>query len=284
MSAGKNLAMAFVAAVFAALLAGCVVFAAKERRVPAFSRGVLLMTFDDRNWERWVKAIPLFGKYGAHASFFPHGPLDARALECMKALHDAGHTVGPHTLHHADATNYFAKAGGERYWLDEVKPQMDMFASVGIVPVAMAYPNNRHSAETDLFLSGKGIRRFRCGQRRHWAPNRGPNPTSHAAVDEAFSPAAEFRSLVAVEAFGVGERYGTDIDDLLLAIDRAAERNEVFAIYSHDIAPGAKSINMKLEWLERILARAKERGVAMLGMAEFPPPAAEGPTKKGEAR
>ncbi|MBO6266827.1 MAG: hypothetical protein J6M06_01200, partial [Synergistaceae bacterium] len=50
---------------------------------------------------------------------------------------------------------------------------------------------------------------------------------------------------------------------------RCAERNEVFVLTSHGIAPDAKGINMKTEWLERILATAKESGVAVIGFDEL---------------
>jgi hypothetical protein len=43
----------------------------------------------------------------------------------------------------------------------------------------------------------------------------------------------------------------------------------VFVLTSHGIAQGAKGINMKTEWLERILATAKECGVAVIGFDEL---------------
>ena len=55
--------------------------------------------------------------------------------------------------------------------------------------------------------------------------------------------------------------YKTDIDDLLTALDRAAERNEVVAFYSHDISPNALGVGMKTAWLERILAHAQSLGM-----------------------
>lgn len=43
----------------------------------------------------------------------------------------------------------------------------------------------------------------------------------------------------------------------------------MLVLTSHGIAPGAKNINMKTEWLERILATAKECGVAVIGFDEL---------------
>ena len=39
-------------------------------------RGLLLLRFDDRNFDGWEKALPLFEKTGAHATFFINGAID----------------------------------------------------------------------------------------------------------------------------------------------------------------------------------------------------------------
>ena len=38
------------------------------------TNGALAISFDDRNLVDWARAIPLFDKYGAHATFFFTGP------------------------------------------------------------------------------------------------------------------------------------------------------------------------------------------------------------------
>ena len=235
--------------------------------------GTLCLTFDDRNWTRWEAALPLFAKYGAHASFFPNGPLDDAALASLKRLADAGHTVGPHTLGHADAPQFFAKHGAEKYWEKQLKPQMDAFAKVGIHPKAMAYPNNRRTDETDAFLVGKGFRHLRAGY-----PGVRPYDPKHekkaalkplAKIDEIFTPADKIASTAWMRGVGIGESYNTDIEDVLAALDRAADRNEMIVFFSHNIAPNAKSISMKTGWLERILAHAHSRGMRIVGFDEL---------------
>lgn len=250
-----------------ALVAGC------ASSVPArHPHGVLCLTFDDPNWERWVAALPLFERYGAHASFFPNGPLNARALACLKRLHDSGHTVGPHTLHHADAPQYFERHGGEAYWQKEVKPQMEAFASVGIVPTAMAYPNNRRTDETDAFLATKGFRHFRGGNRAR------PYDAKHekraelrplAEIDDVYFPAAEIHSRALLRGTGIGEAYNTDIDDICAGIRRAAKNGEAIVFYSHNITADAGTINMKTAWLERMLATARDAGMDILGFDDL---------------
>ena len=51
--------------------------------------------------------------------------------------------------------------------------------------------------------------------------------------------------------------------------DYGAKGVLVLSLTSHGISPNAKGISMKTEWLERILATAKECGVAILGFDEL---------------
>ena len=233
------------------VLAGCSFLQTEPRH------GILCLTFDDPNWERWEQQLPLFRQYGARVSFFPSGPLDDTALASLRRIYDEGHCVGPHTMHHTDAQQFFAAKGAESYWIEEVKPQMDAFAKVGIFPKAMAYPYNRHTMDTDAFLMTKGgFRRFRVSAPKSWGPNRFGR--KHAEADDAFLPASAFPTMVAAPGIGVGEHYKTDIDDLLTALDRAAARNELITLYSHDISPDAHGVNMRTDWLVKILTRAHE--------------------------
>ena len=88
-------------------------------------------------------------------------------------------------------------------------------------------------------------------------------------VDRAFIPAKELQNRFRLDTALVGESYNTDIEDILKCVRRCAERNEVFVLTSHGRAPDAKAINMKTDWLERILATAKESGVAVIGFDEL---------------
>ena len=88
-------------------------------------------------------------------------------------------------------------------------------------------------------------------------------------VDRAFIPAEKAKEQFRLDTVIAGEAYHTDIEDILKCIRRAAARKEAFVLTSHGISPGAKGISMKTEWLERILATAKECGVAALGFDEL---------------
>ena len=114
-----------VGGIAVAAVAGCVGLRGTEG-----GRGVLLLTFDDPNYDRWVEAMPLFAKYGAHATFFPSGHLDDRALGQLAKLKAAGHTVGIHAEHHKDAPPGFKKLGGDLYVKQEVEPQIAAYAKI----------------------------------------------------------------------------------------------------------------------------------------------------------
>ena len=48
--------------------------------------GTLVLSFDDRNFNDWKKALPIFDKYDAHVTFFVSGPIDGDAAKVLKEL------------------------------------------------------------------------------------------------------------------------------------------------------------------------------------------------------
>ena len=90
--------------------------------------------------------------------------------------------------------------------------------------------------------------------------------------DSVFFPSAELPDHFRIDTIIVGEAYHTDLDEICACVRRAAERREVLSLTSHDIAPDAKHIHMKSEWLEKILATASECGLAVIGFDELPAP------------
>lgn len=237
-------------------------------------RGRLCLTFDDCHWNSWVAVMPIFEKYNAKASFFPHSALSAGALKALKKLHDAGHTVGLHTVHHRKATDYVKQKGFDAFWDDELAPQMKAYASVGIVPTAMAYPNNASNPEIDAQLVKRGIKRLRGGLSK--ARPHDPKGLKRDALVPFEKLDAMYMSEEAVatcnlmRGVGIGPFYNTDIDDLVKGIRRAAANNETMVLYSHDIQKSPTGIGMKTEWLEAILKAASEEGMDIVGFNDLP--------------
>ena len=245
-----------------------------ENCLPSDERkGVLVLSFDDRNFNDWVKAMPLFEKYGAHATFFVCGPIDGEAVRVMKRLSEAGHSVGLHGLRHANADEAIAKKGADLYYKEEIEPQREA-CRVAYIPIkSFAYPNCRRSDETDALFKRRGFAHIRGGH-KGVAPfdpkgekQEGLKPIH--TVDRAFFPSSESPVRFRLDTVIAGEAYHTDIEDILKCIRRCAERKETFVLTSHGISPNAKGISMKTEWLERILATARECGVAVLGFDEL---------------
>ena len=237
------------------------------------SAGALVLSFDDRNLADWERALPLFDKYGAHATFFFMGPVDASAATVLKKLRDHGHSIGLHGQKHQNADQAVAEMGPVRYFAEEIEPQLAGCRAAGIQVTSFAYPNCRRTDETDALFRAKGFTHIRGGH-KGVAPydpkgekQAGLQPLH--AVDRIFFPASERKNQFRLDTVIAGEAYHTDIEDVLACIRRCAERNEVFVLTSHGIAPDAKHINMKTEWLERILATAKECGVPCLGFDEL---------------
>ena len=233
---------------------------------PVCGDGLLLLTFDDRHLEQWTEALPLFERFGAHVSFFPHGPLGPEDLEALSKLHAAGHTVGPHTVGHTDLVKLFVEEGGDAVYDRELKPQMDAFASVGIWPTAMAYPRNRHTAALDRYLQTRGFRRFRAGQ---FVDYRGSQTAIWTKNGSLSFPMSELPFRQVLEGIGIGQGYGTNIEDVSEAIERTAVADGVLVLYSHDIQPAPSRIGMRTDWLVQILETSQKAGMKVVGLDEL---------------
>ena len=153
-------------------------------------------------------------------------------------------------------------------------PQTDS-ATRGYVPFeSFAYPNCRFSDETDELFRKNGFAHVRGGVKgaTPYDPDGSKQADRKPLVtnDAVFLPAAELRKRFRIDTILVGEAYHTDIDEICDCVRRAAERKEVLSITSHGISPAAKHINMKTEWLERILATAAECGLPAIGFNDIP--------------
>ncbi len=242
--------------------------------LPLAARGVLLLSFDDKNFAGWEAAAPIFAKYGAHATFFVSGDLPQEAVRSLKHLSEKGHSIGLHGLNHLNADAAVAERGAAQYFAEDVWPQIDRARKCYVPFESFAYPNCRRSDETDALFREKGFEHVRGGVKG--ATPYDPDGVKQAdrkplvTNDAVFFPASDLPNRFRIDTIIVGEAYHTDIDEICACIRRAAERKEVLSVTSHDIAPDAKHIHMKTEWLEKILATAAECGLAVIGFDELP--------------
>ncbi len=238
--------------------------------------GVLCLTFDDSCFGDWEKALPLFAKYEAHATFFTMGAITPERLASMRRLRAAGHSVGLHTLKHTNAPVPFAGRRARDWFAAEVQPQLDALAAADFPVTAFAYPNNANDAESDLTLDRLGgFTKFRTGAMD--CNYRGDGPaTDFASLDMGFVPVNDRRKVRSLWAFGLGPTrapkslYKTTRENVFRALGRAAERNEIVTFFSHSLKPGNTDwIGLETEFLVEILSEAKRLGLRVVGFEEL---------------
>ena len=225
-------------------------------------RGALCLTFDDRNFAAWERCLPLFEKYGAHATFFVCGPIDARAEACMKKLSAAGHSVGLHGFKHMRATDGLSRLGEEGYLRAEILPQITVCRDKGIPAKSFAYPMSARTPQTDALLL-RHFNRLRAGYGKigdkTWGEARPPFPRGEAGKN---------RVHIGLCGTNPPEMPG----QIAAMLPSVAASNVVLTVYAHNIeAKGAKhdKHNIAEEDLEKILRAARECGVAVLGFDEL---------------
>lgn len=255
-------------------------FASTNRVVPAGwtepSRGVLLITFDDNAIDSWLAATNLFARYEAHASFAVIGDPSGYGADGSKlmALKACGHTVGLHTWGHVNTDGYVSNP--QRYFEEQVKPQLDEFMAMGHACSYMAYPNNKHTPGIDEYIRRHStIRHFRAGE----VASESGSPYWHAAAagkdlarnDAVFTPVAELAEMSVLNGMGCAtSQYGTSVEVVKAGLGRIATNNEVMVMFSHDIQSSPSTVGMSPTMLEEILASAKALGVRVVGADEIP--------------
>lgn len=238
-------------------------------------KGVILLSFDDRCFGGWTAALPIFDKYRAHATFFVSGPIDKSAISTMQLLCAKGHSVGLHGLSHRNADKAVADMGEELYWKDEIEPQLNICRMLNMPVSSFAYPNCRRTDATDALFYSKGFKYVRGST--GLAPydpkglkQAGRRPLS--TCDGAFIPSSAIVSNRLLRTTILGANYHTDTNDLVRCIERAHERDEALVLTSHDIAEKPSGIGLPLSWLELILSKSEELGMAVVGYDELPDP------------
>ena len=235
--------------------------------------GVVALSFDDRGMAQWERAFPMFEKYGAFATFFICGAIGENEVGFARRALSMGHEVGLHGLRHSNADAAVAKLGRLGYWESDVEPQLSAFRAAGVPVRSFAYPNCRRNADTDAVFAAHGFTRVRGRPDGVSSPNpydpKGEKLDKWrpvATCDPVFVPAARQLTALLIGNVIMGEGYHTDIEDIMSAMRRAGGRAETLSIVSHGIAPNAKGLNMKTEWLERMLSGANDCGVVVRGV------------------
>lgn len=236
-----------------------------EAAEQAKDTGRLLLRFDDRNFAAWEQAIPLFEKYGAHATFFIFGPIDGQAISTMQKLKAAGHTLGAHGMGHRLAVDAIGKMGERGYIETEVRPQLVAAEKAGVPLRHFCYPCSERDAKSDELLLKHFDRLVGGG---FW-------PDAKAGridrCDELYVPAGEVSGRRVWIGSSVGACAPTVTGELARVVHRLAERKETALFYTHNIVPTAPhAVNdISVGELEFLLKIAKEQGVRVCGLNDI---------------
>lgn len=228
--------------------------------------GVLCLTFDDRNFDGWRRALPVFRKFDAHATFFICGAVDDDAVSMMTALRAEGHSLGLHGLTHAAATKLMDRIGEKGYLAQEIYPQIDAARRMWLDVCNWAYPMSARNGRTDAVL-GSCFRRLRTGC--VWRKEVKNHPLS--SYDNVFLPlqTAGVRKVIPSSAFP--SAFPEWESDVTGALERVRERNEFLCLYAHDIRFDAKMTDndISVSQLEFVLSCAAKLGIPAKGFDEL---------------
>ena len=242
---------------FAGLQTGC------DHKPEAFQpkHGAVCFTFDDGVYRQWLLQLSLFKQYQASATFFYSGEITEEAAESMLMLRKNGHSIGLHTLRHLDCVD----VDMQTYFDTQIKPQLEAAEKYGVKEIRyFAYPNNRHSPESDQFLS-RYFARFRVG-----AKIGKPKGFWIADQEKAYIPLEKIPQTKSLGGCGIGEYYLSTEENLDAALEKAAKENKLIVFFSHGISPHATSVHMPQELLEHLLEKASELKMAVVGFDQLP--------------
>ncbi len=223
------------------------------------------LSFDDAYVDAWGEAADLLEAHGARATFFVtrFDLLDDGQLETLRDLEARGHEVGCHGHRHQSAGVIDRREGADAWVESELLPSLDAFADEGFAPTSFAFPFGEHTDDTgeaalEVFERVRGSRFI------------GPLPEVKE-VDAVFLPAAELPSRRFSCAFAIDERYGITDGRLTRALARAAEQDEVLALYGHEpmADAGLSGYETSHELLELLLSEADALGLRSYLYREF---------------
>lgn len=233
---------------------------------PSLEKAGLVLTFDDRNFDDWLAALPLFDQYGVKATFFISGPIDDKALAACRQLIAHGHAIGSHSVHHLKAVEYVREHSIEDYVRHEIQPQLEAWQAAGISVTSFAFPSSSSDAATERALL-KIFRHLRIG---------GPMAPGDRLSDRDpfFTPLAQVPTRGALPSKGIDyapTREDRTFEQLDAALTRAATRGEILTLYAHGIRHlGGKGHFITPQALEHLFLKARELKLAFYTFDQLP--------------
>lgn len=233
--------------------------------VGTHANGTLLLRFDDRNFDAWERAIPLFAKYDAHATFCINGDIDDRAVSTMRKLKAAGHSLAAHGVGHRNADDAIAQLGETGYLETEIRPQLVAAEKAGVPLRYFVYPCSRRNEQTDTLLKTRFDRLIGGGFWKEAGEGR------IVDCEELFVPNNEIAARRVLIGSSIGALGPTITGELERVVCRLAKNGETALFYSHnivDVEPHQRN-DISFHELEFLLSTAAANGVAVRGFDEL---------------
>lgn len=230
---------------------------------PANGPGIAL-SFDDAYVEAWHGAADLLERHDAVATFFVTrmDRLTAEQVELLHDLEDRGHEIGCHGHRHQPAGKMEREHDAETWIDEEILPSLEAFADAGFAPLSFSFPYGEHTDAT-------GVAALEYFDHIRGSRFIGPLPAVRN-VDAVFLPAEELPRRRFSCSFAIDERYGITAARLTGAMERAAERGEVLAMYGHEPLGGdTRGLQTSLDLLEHVLVGAEERSLGFYLYRDF---------------
>jgi peptidoglycan/xylan/chitin deacetylase (PgdA/CDA1 family) len=244
---------------------------AEESHTADLSKGAVLLSFDDLFVSQWMAAAKIFEECDAHATFFVMQPdrLSRQQIADLTRLHEAGHSIGCHSMRHRKAVDFAKKHGIEKYMEAEITPAMQALKAAGLSPTAFSYPNSQRNTETDEAL----LKVF-----RHLRTSIGIEITKEKRlkdVDSIFIPANKVAQIgclcgINIDYTDTVKRPDDYFEQICEAMQRAKSRGEVVVLYGHNISDNGPGHYLRPKVLRKILAHAKKIGLPAIGYDELP--------------
>lgn len=239
-----------------------------SRTAPApapLTNGGVLFTFDDRNFEDWIKALPIFEEFGVRATFFISGKIDNAASHAIDTLTSHGHAIGSHSLNHLRAVQYCQQRSTTEFISNEIRPQIEAFQNSGVTPSSFAYPMSNNDDATDDALLGL-FRHVRTGR------NLGEGERLSES-DLFFVPADQIAEHGCLYAKGIDfapTRPDRTYEQIESALERAAKNDEIIVFYAHRITEQGNGNFITPQALMRIFSKVKALGLICYTFDELP--------------
>lgn len=99
--------------------------------------GTIYLTFDDGPSKNTEDILYILKRYDVKATFFFNGGTDERSAERMKAVADAGHSIGVHSISH-DYEKVYESV--ESYLADFYDTYTCIYEATGVKPVMFRFP------------------------------------------------------------------------------------------------------------------------------------------------